>query len=150
VVNTDEWTRGWSEPWKSIARLLMFPSAFLFKAWRDYISPALSSAVDSVKRYFDGAVAGIFDAIRNAFSPIFDPLKRFADTVYDFFTKTMPGFVKNAVDFFTSLPGRIGDFVSWIVEEFGRGWGAVVSFFTKTLPDWLNAARNSWLIYQIK
>jgi len=54
----------------------------------------------------------------------------------------MPGFVKNAVDFFTSLPGRIGDFVSWLKEEFQRGWDAVVSFFTKTLPDWLNAARE--------
>jgi len=139
---TDEWTRGWSEPWKSIARLLLFPSAFLYKAWRDYIEPALSSAVGEVKKYFDGAVGGIFDAIRNAFSPIFDPLAKFASVVYDFLTKTMPDFIRSAVDFFANLPRRIGDFVSWIVEEFGRGWDALVSFFTKTLPDWLNAVRD--------
>jgi len=136
---TDEWTRGWGEPWKSIGRLLLFPAAFAYKGFRDYVGPALSNAVTEIKKYFDGAVGGIFDAIRNAFSPVFDPLKKFADTVYDFFTKTMPGFIRSAIDFFASLPGRIGDFVSWLKEEFQRGWDSVVSFFRDKLSGFIDA-----------
>jgi hypothetical protein len=64
---TYEWTAGWPEPWGSIARLFLFPSAFVYKSLRDVIIPQLSNVLGEVKKYFDGAVGGIFDAIRNAF-----------------------------------------------------------------------------------
>ncbi len=148
---TDEWTRDWGEPWKSIARLLLFPSAFLYKAWRDYIEPALSNAVSEVKKYFDGAVGGIFDAIRNAFSPIFDPLTKFADSVYDFLTKTLPDWLGKAAEFFTRLPARLQDFVSWVRDEFSRGWSDIVSFFKDKLAGFVEGINafisdaRSWL-----
>jgi hypothetical protein len=139
---TDEWTRGWGEPWRSIGRLLLFPAAFVYKGFRDYIGPALSNAVNEVKRYFDGAVGGVFDAVRNAFSPIFGPLERFASTVYDFLTKDLPSWLKSAAEFFTSLPQRIVDLYNWIKEKFEAGWTSLVEFFTKTLPEWLDAVKG--------
>ncbi|MCC6014110.1 MAG: hypothetical protein LM564_00205 [Desulfurococcaceae archaeon] len=142
---TDEWTRGWGEPWRSIGRLLLFPAAFAYKGFRDYVGPALSNAVNEVKRYFDGAVGGVFDAVRNAFSPIFKPLEDFANTVYDFLTKTLPDWLKSAAEFFTSLPQRIVDLYNWIREKFEVGWTGLVEFFTKTLPDWLDAVKRFFI-----
>jgi len=137
-----EWTYRWPEPWGSIARFLLFPSAFLYKAFRDYIAPTLSSAVNEVKMYFDGAVGGVFDAIRNAFSPIFDPLKRFADTVWSFITDTMPGFIKSSIDFFTDLPKKIEGFFSWLSRDFYNTFASIADFFTKTLPDSIKKFRD--------
>jgi len=131
---TDEWTAGWSEPWKTVARVFLFPAAFVYKGFRDYIGPALTNVVNQVKVYFDGAVGGIFDAIRNAFSPIFDPLRRFADTVYTFFTQTLPGWLSTAANFFTDLPRRIGDFFAWLRDT---AWASIVriaDFFTRDVP----------------
>jgi len=139
---TDEWTRGWSEPWKTIARLFLFGPAFMFKAYKEHIEPALSNAMREVKKYFDGAVGGIFDAIRNAFSPIFDPLREFAETVYDFLTRTLPAWLNKAAEFFTSLPGKMEDFVSWLRDEFGRGWSNIVSFFREKLSGFIDAFSN--------
>jgi len=138
----EEWTADWEEPWKTVGKLFLFPVAFAYKGLRDYIGPALSDAVNEVKKYFDGAVGGIFDAIRNAFSPIFEPLAKFADTVYDFFTKTMPDFVKGAIDFFASLPDKIADLYNWVKDTFWSGIQTLIDFFTKTLPDWFDKAKN--------
>lgn len=134
---TYEWTEGWPEPWATVARFLLFPAAFTYKTLRDYVAPALSNVLSEVRKHFDGAVGGIFDAIRNAFSPIFDPLATFAEEVKRFLTETIPSFVKAAVDFFTSLPARVAEFFDWIRETFQRGWEGLVEFFTRTLPDWL-------------
>jgi len=151
-IITDEWTRDWSEPWKSIARFLVFPSAFAYKGLRDVIIPRLSEAVNSIKVYFDGAVGGIFDAIRNAFSPIFDPLASFASSFYDFVTRTIPGFFDSVSSFFSRIidffARDIPAFFAWIrdglntIAEFFTK--RVPEFFTKTIPD---ALRNfaTWL-----
>ena len=132
---THEWTAGWPEPWGTIARFFLFPPAFLYKSFRDYIGPALGNAIKEIERYFNGAVGAIFDAIRNAFSPIFEPLASFASAVVDFFTKTMPDFIRSAIDFFASLPKRVADFFSWLSGEFYNAFTGLVDFFTKTLPD---------------
>jgi len=132
---TDEWTAGWSEPWKTVGRVFLFPAAFVYKGFRDYIGPALANAVNQVRAYFDGAVGGIFDAIRNAFSPIFEPLRRFADTVYTFFTATLPGWLKTAADFFTDLPRRIGDFFTWLRDTAWQSIVRIADFFTKDVPE---------------
>jgi len=137
---TYEWTSGWSEPWATIARFFLFPAAFTYKALRDVIIPRFTALLSDVKKYFDGAVGGIFDAIRNAFSPIFDPLKRFADVVYDFFTKTVPDFIKSAVDFFAALPRHVLDFFNFIREKFFAAISSIVDFFTKTVPEWAGKA----------
>jgi len=135
---TFEWTSGWPEPWATIGKFFLFPAAFVYKFLRDYIGPAISTAVGQIQKYFDGAVAGIFDAIRNAFSPIFEPLTTFASAAYDFFTKTVPSFVKGAVDFFVNLPKNILDFFGWLKDTFWAGINSLINFFTKTVPEWFN------------
>jgi hypothetical protein len=139
---TDEWTRGWGEPWKSIARLFLFPSAFLFKAYRDHIEPALRNLARDIKVYFDGAFSAVGEVIKSVFSPIIDPIRGFIDVARRFFTETLPGFVKSAVDFFMSLPQRMLDLYNWVKEKFEAGWTSLVDFFTKTLPDWFERVRR--------
>lgn len=139
---TDEWTRGWAEPWKSIARLFLFPSAFLFKAYRDHIEPALRNLARDIKVYFDGAFSAVGEVIKSVFSPIIDPIRGFIDVARRFFTETLPGFVKSAVDFFMSLPQRMLDLYNWVREKFEAGWTSLVGFFTKTLPEWLSTIRD--------
>ncbi|MEM4430667.1 MAG: hypothetical protein QXM08_05850 [Thermofilaceae archaeon] len=161
---TDEWFRDWGEPWRSIARFLAFPSAFAYKALRDVIVPRISEAVNAIRVYFDGAVGNIFNAIRSAFSPIFDPLARFASAFHDFVTRTIPsffntvaGFFNRVVDFFTrdipSFFGWIRDGLNSIAEFLTK---RVPELFTKTVPEalsnfakWLwdnfiNAAKTVW------
>ncbi|MEL9929744.1 MAG: hypothetical protein QXF50_02450 [Sulfolobales archaeon] len=132
---TDEWTRDWSDPWKSIARFLIFPSAFAYKSLRDVIIPRISQAMDEVKNYFDGAVGGIFDAIRNAFEPVFKPLSDFASSFTSFATSTMPQFFSSVSEFFS----RVIDFITKDIPSF-FGWirdslSSISDFFTKTVPD---------------
>ncbi|MEM4846466.1 MAG: hypothetical protein QW794_01745 [Thermosphaera sp.] len=150
---TDEWFRDWSEPWRSIARFLSFPSAFAYKALRDVIVPRISEAVNTIRVYFDGAVGNIFNAIRNAFSPIFDPLARFASAFHDFVTRTIPsffnsvaGFFNRVVEFFTrdvpSFFGWIRDGLNNIAEFLTK---RIPEFFTKTVPEALsNFAKWLW------
>ena len=138
----EQWTYGWSEPWKTIAKLFLFPSAFLYKAWRDYIGPALSNAVNEVKMYFDGAFQAAADTIKSVFSPVIDPLKDFFDKAKKFFTEDVPNFFKNAAEFFTSLPSRIVDLYNWVKDTFEKGFTSLVDFFTKTLPDWFDKVKN--------
>ncbi|MEM4865921.1 MAG: hypothetical protein QXY09_05470 [Acidilobaceae archaeon] len=132
---TDEWVGGWSEPWKTIARFLSFPSAFAYKALRDVIIPRFSEAVNAIKVYFDGAVGGIFDAIRNAFSPIFEPLASFASAFYDFVTKAIPSFFSVVTDFFSKVVDFFTKDIPSFFEWIKSGLSAVADFFTKTIPE---------------
>jgi len=50
----------------------------------------------------------------------------------------MPDFIRSAVDFFMSLPGRIGDFFSWLSKEFYNAFTSLVDFFTKTVPEYVS------------
>ena len=139
---TDDWTRGWQDPWRTIARLFLFPAAFAFKSFRDYIGPALSNAINEAKRYFDGAFQAAADTLKSAFSPIVDPLINFANAVRDFIIRDLPNFLGKAADFFKDLPGRIADFFTWLKDEAWKSIEAIRDFFTKTLPDWLEKARS--------
>jgi len=137
-----EWTADWGEPWRSIGRLFLFPVAFAYKGLRDYVGPALSNAVNEVKKYFDGAFQAAADTIKSVFSPVIDPLKDFLDKAKKFFTEDVPSFFKQAADFFASLPGKIADFYSWVKDVFEKGFTSLVDFFTKTLPDWFEKVKN--------
>ncbi|MEM3982468.1 MAG: hypothetical protein QXM71_07115 [Thermofilum sp.] len=132
---TEEWFGGWSEPWKSIARLLSFPSAFAYKALRDAILPRFTDVVVSVRTYFDGAVGGVFNAIRNAFEPIFGPLASFASAFHKFVVETVPGFVSGVSGFFSRLleflTRDVPSFFGWIRD----GLSAIADFFAKAVPD---------------
>jgi len=134
-IITEDWFRGWGEPWKSIARLLSFPSAFAYKALRDLIIPRFSEAVNSIKSYFDGAVGGIFDAIRNAFSPIFKPLADFASAFYDFVTKAIPEIFSSITDFFKRVISFFTNDVPRFFEWIRSGLSTIADFFTKTVPE---------------
>ena len=136
------WTADWEEPWRSIGRLFLFPVAFAYKGLRDYVGPALSNAVNEVKKYFDGAFQAAADTIKSVFSPVIDPLKDFLDKAKKFFTEDVPSFFKQAADFFASLPGKIADFYSWVKDVFEKGFTSLVDFFTKTLPDWFEKVKN--------
>ncbi|MEM4020253.1 MAG: hypothetical protein QXG57_08515 [Thermofilaceae archaeon] len=150
---TEEWFGGWSEPWKSIARLLSFPSAFAYKALRDAILPRFTDVVVSVRTYFDGAVGGVFNAIRNAFEPIFKPLSDFASAFHKFVVETVPGFFDSVASFFNRVVefftrdvpaffGWIRDGLNSIIDFFAK---AVPEFFTKTIPETLkNFATWLW------
>ncbi|MEM4844536.1 MAG: hypothetical protein QXU08_09025, partial [Ignisphaera sp.] len=132
---TEEWFGGWSEPWKSIMRFLSLPSAFLYKALRDVIIPRFSDTVNVIKMYFDGAVGGIFNAIRNAFEPIFGPIASFASAFHTFVVRTIPEFFSNVSSFFT----RIIDFFARDIPSF-FGWlrdglNTIAEFFTKRIPE---------------
>jgi hypothetical protein len=135
---TASWTAGWPEPWATIARLFLFGPAFAYKALRDYVGPALNTLRDQITAYFDGAVGGIFNAIRNAFSPIFEPLANFANTVYTFLTQTIPSWLASAANFFTSVAGYISNILDIVRNQIARGFAALVNFFTQTLPGWLS------------
>ena len=139
---TDDWTREWPEPWKTIARLFMFPAAFVYKGLRDYVGPTVANAVKEIKEYLDGALGPIADTLSRIFSPIIDPFKNFVDKFVKFVTEDVPEFFKNAYEFFTSLPQKLVDLYNWLRDSFGKGWEGLVEFFTKTLPDWLNAVKD--------
>jgi len=139
---TDEWTRDWQDPWRTIARLFLFPAAFMFKAYKDHIEPALSNVINETKKYFDGAFQAAADTLKSAFSPVVDPLINFANAVRDFITRDLPDFLGKATDFFKDLPGRIADFFTWIRDEAWKSIEAIKDFITKDLPDWLEKARS--------
>jgi hypothetical protein len=139
---TDEWTRGWPEPWKIISRLFMFPAAFVYKGLRDYVGPTVANAVKEIKEYLDGALGPIADTISNIFKPLVDPVKNFVDKFVKFVAEDLLEFFRNAYDFFTSLPAKIVDIYNWLKDSFGKGWEGLVEFFTKTLPDWLNSIND--------
>lgn len=139
---TDEWTRGWPEPWKTISRLFLFGPAFVYKGLRDYVGPTVANAVKEIKEYLDGALGPVADTISRVFSPIIDPVKNFVDKFVKFVTEDLPTFFKNAYEFFTSLPAKIVDIYNWLRDSFGKGWEGLVEFFTKTLPEWLNVVKD--------
>jgi hypothetical protein len=141
----EEWTRGWSEPWKSVGKLLLFPSAFVYKGLRDFIWPRLLELGNDIKKYFDGAFQAAADTIASVFKPIIDPIRSFIDSARKFFTEDIPTFFRNAYDFFTKLPSRIMDLYNWLKDTFWPGVKTVVDFFTKTLPDWFERARKFFI-----
>ena len=169
----DEWTRGYSEPWRTVMKVLLAPGAFMYKAYTDHIGPLLSQGLNQVKAWFDGAVGGIFDAIRNAFSPIFEPLQQFANAVWTFLTETIPGFFNDVRTFFTEripqfftqdipnalslvfgpiiewvqqLPQKIWEGLLWVKDKIveGLGWvGEQIMNFFRTLIEGVGNAFGS-------
>lgn len=139
---TDEWTRGWPEPWKTIARVFLFGPAFAFKGLRDYIWPALQEVGKQIVTAFDGALNVVAEALYNVFRPIIDPVKSFLDAAWNFFTKDVPAFFTAAGEFLASIPRKLGEFWDWLTKTFSGGWNALVSFFTKDVPAFFEAIKN--------
>jgi len=138
----EEWTANWGEPWKSIGKLLLFPSAFVYKGLRDFIWPRLLELGNEIKKYFDGAFQAAADTIASVFRPIIDPIRDFIDSARKFFTEDVPAFFRNAYEFFTSLPQRIMDLYNWLKDTFWGGIQTLIDFFTKTLPDWFEKVKS--------
>jgi len=139
---TDEWTRGWGEPWRTIARLFLFGPAFAYKGLRDFIYPALQELGRQVISAFDGALNVVAEALYNVFKPIIDPLRTFFDAAYNFFTKDIPNFFKGALDFFASIPQRLRDFWDWLTKSFQNFIDAAYNFFTKDVPDFFAKVKD--------
>jgi hypothetical protein len=139
---TDEWTRGWSEPWKTIGRLFLFGPAFAYKGLRDFIYPALQELGKEVIRAFDGALNAVSEALYSVFKPVIDPLLGFFDAVKNFFTKDVPDFFKGALDFFASIPQRLRDFWDWLTKNFQGFIDAAYNFFTKDVPDFFAKVKD--------
>jgi len=139
---TDEWTRGWGEPWKSIARLFLVGPAFAYKAMRDAVLPAIQAAGEQVVRAFDGALSSVAAALYEIFRPVVDPIKAFAGAVVNFFTKDVPSFFAGAAEFFASLPRKVAELFDWLTKAFGEGWSALVRFFTSDVPSFFEGVRK--------
>lgn len=148
-----EWFRGWDEPWRSVASLLSLPVALGYRAVRDLVVEQLRSATREIARYFDGAVGGVFDAIRNAFSPVFEPLTTFARTFIDFATRLFPELIAAVRDTASralellarDLPrlfDRIADTLSRATDTITR---SITELATTTLPSALSDfAQRFW------
>jgi SOS response regulatory protein OraA/RecX len=135
-----QWTAAVPWPFSGIARLIAFPAAFAYVGLRDVIVPGLRDAVNTMKAHFDGALNAVGETISSIFKPLVDPALAFFSAVTTFITDTMPGFVRAAVDFLTTMPQRLEDFASWAREELFKAFTALVEFFTKTVPEWAGKA----------
>jgi hypothetical protein len=134
------WTWDIPFPFNYLARLFVFPAALLYVGLRDVIVPGLRDAVSSMKAHFDGALSAVGETISSIFKPLVDPALTFFNTIVSFITDTMPGFVRAAVDFLTTMPQRLEAFAAWAREELFKAFTALVEFFTKTVPDWTSKA----------
>ena len=139
---TDEWTRGWPEPWKTISRIFLFGPAFVYKGLRDYVGPTVANAVREITEYLDGALGPISDTISRVFSPMIDPIRNLSTKLVKFVTEDVPEFFRNAYEFFTKLSQKLVDLYNWLKDSFGKGWEGLVEFFTKTLPEFSNAVKD--------
>ena len=139
---TDEWTRGWAEPWKTIGRLFLFGPAFAYKGLRDFIYPALQEVGRQIVSAFDGALNAVSEALYSVFKPVIDPLLGFFDAVKNFFTKDIPNFFKGALDFFASIPQRLRDFWDWLTKSFQSFIDAAYNFFTKDVPEFFGKVKD--------
>jgi hypothetical protein len=135
-----QWTATIPYPFSFIARLLAFPAAFAYVSIRDIIVPGLRDAVNTMKMHFDGALSAVGETISSIFRPLVNPALTFFNTIVTFITDTMPGFVRAAVDFLTSMPQRFEDFARWARESLWLAFRSFVEFFTKTVPDWTGKA----------
>ncbi|MEM4913487.1 MAG: hypothetical protein QW579_04720 [Desulfurococcaceae archaeon] len=143
---THGWFRDWREPWRSIARLLSIGAAMAYKSTVEALSPAFDRVISQVSKYFDGAAGGIFDAIRNAFSPIFDPLMQIARALHSFATERFAEAMSELRAYFTSITRfyteKVGGFYDFVRGFIERSYSEIVqgirSLVTETIPRTLN------------
>lgn len=136
------WTWDIPFPFSHIARLIAFPAALTYVGLRDIIVPGLRDAVNTIRMHFDGALSAVSETISSIFRPLVNPALTFFNTVVTFITDTMPGFVRVAVDFLTTMPRRFDDFARWARETLWLAFRSLVEFFTRTVPDWTGKAVN--------
>ena len=140
------WFRDWSEPWKSIAMLLSLGAAMAYKSTVDTIAPLFDRVTENITRYFDGAVSGIFESIRNAFTPLFDSLMQIARALHSFATERFTEIITELRSYFTSITSFYTDTVSkfydYIKSFIDRAYSDITSLIrslvTETIPHVVN------------
>jgi len=139
---TEDWTAGWDEPWRSIAKVFLFGPAFVYKGFKDYIEPKLRQLKDDVVQAFDGAFTAVGDTIYKIFSPLIDPMKSFFEKVRDFFLVDVPRFFIDVKDFFLGIKDRLGDLYRWLDDKARRFIDTIIDFVTKDIPGFFTDIKD--------
>ena len=138
----EDWTAGWDEPWRSIARVFLFGPAFVYKGFKDYVEPKLRQLRDDVVQAFDGAFTAVGDTIYKIFSPLIDPMRSFFEKVRDFFLVDVPRFFVDVKDFFLGIKDRLGDLYRWLDDKARRFIDTVIDFVTKDIPGFFTDIKD--------
>jgi len=115
---------------------------WLGRAW-DAIQSGLKAAWDWINRY-------IVAPLSDAFSKFIDWVRSGLTAVADFFTKTLPGWLKTAWDWIQGALKSVWDWIqTYIVTPLAKGFegfigwirsgiDALTTFFTRQLPGWID------------
>lgn len=133
------------EDWKEILLFIVNPFVGAFalaykhcEGFRNFID----NLVNSIKDFFVNGFNHIKNSIVQWGADTLVTFQNWGNNVWNFFTQTIPNWIKSIVDWFGELPHHIGYALGFVVTKLGM-WGVdMFNYITTNVPIWINNIAN--------